>query len=155
LPGVGDCRGQSSDQVDYVRSLGAEEVILRREACIDIGRGECRRRLLDARRRRAVRALRRGVAAGGTWSLVGGVGGSDVRFDAFELIRPMTLTGYSSATPNGKQLRAAIASLVNWMIHDRIKAPAHRAMPLAERAGALALVKRRGFTADCFSYGSV
>lgn len=83
---------------------------------------------------------------GGTLSLVGAVGGSDVRFDAFELIRPVTLTGYSSETLNGEQLRAAITALANWMIHDRIKAPAYRTMPLAEAAHAHALMERRGFT---------
>jgi hypothetical protein len=45
------------------------------------------------------------------------------------MIRPVTLTGYSSETLNGEQLRAAITALANWMIHDRIEAPAYRTMP--------------------------
>jgi NADPH:quinone reductase-like Zn-dependent oxidoreductase len=58
----------------------------------------------------------------------------------------VTLTGCSSETLNGEQLRAAITALANWMLHDRIKAPAYRTMPLAEAAHAYALMERRGFT---------
>jgi NADPH2:quinone reductase len=53
----------------------------------------------------------RGGVAGGSLSLVGAAGVSDVRFDAFELILPVTLTGYSSETLNGEQSLAAITAL--------------------------------------------
>jgi NADPH:quinone reductase len=60
---------------------------------------------------------------GGTLSLVGAVGGSNVRFDAYELIRPVMLTGYSSETLDGQALRKAVATLANWLVDGRIKAP--------------------------------
>jgi NADPH:quinone reductase-like Zn-dependent oxidoreductase len=51
-----------------------------------------------------------------------------------------------NGTLNGERLRAAMAALANWIIHDRIKAPACRTMPLAEAAQAHTLMERCGFT---------
>ena len=136
-----------ADQVDYVRSLGADEVIVSRDAKhAPILDAESVDGILDAVGGELFAPLIAALRPGGTLSLVGAVGGSDVRFDAFELIRPVTLTGYSSETLNGQTLRAAITALADWVIHGRIKAPAYRTMPLTEAAQAHALMERRGFT---------
>jgi NADPH:quinone reductase len=136
-----------ADQVDYVRSLGAEEVIVasdaKHAAILD---AESVDGVLDAVGGELFAPLVAALRPGGTLSLVGAVGGTNVRFDAFELIRPVTLTGYSSETLNGERLRAAITALADWMIHGRIKPPTYRTMPLAEAAHAHALMERRGFT---------
>jgi NADPH:quinone reductase len=136
-----------SAQVDYLRSLGADEVIVSREAkpalLLEPGSVDG---ILDAVGGELFAPCVAALRPGGTLSLVGAVGGSDVRFDAFELIRPVTLTGYSSETLDGERLRAAIGALAEWMILGRIKAPRHRTMRLAEAAQAHALMEQRGFT---------
>src|SRR5262249_19674244 len=81
---------------------------------------------------------------GGTLSLVGAVGGSQVRFDAYELTRPVTLTGYSSESLDGEALRKAVAALADWLIRGSIKSPAHRMLSLAEAHQAHALLERGG-----------
>jgi NADPH:quinone reductase-like Zn-dependent oxidoreductase len=60
---------------------------------------------------------------------------------AFSLVRDL-----KNGTLNGEKLRAAVRVLADWMIRGRIKAPAHRTMPLAEAADAQVLMERRGFT---------
>jgi len=136
-----------SAQVDYVRALGADEVIVSREArdapILEAGSVDG---VLDAVAGELFAPLVAALRPGGTLSLVGTVGGSDVRFDAFELIRPVTLTGYSSETLNGATLRNAVAALADLMVHGRIKAPAYRTMPLADAAQAHALMERGGLT---------
>jgi len=134
-----------SEQVDYVRSLGADEVIVSRDAkdapLLDPDSVDG---VLDAVGGELFAPCVAALRPGGTLSLVGAVGGSDVRFDAYELIRPVTLTGYSSETLNGEALRSAIAALADWMADGRIKAPAYRTMPLAEAAHAHALMEHGG-----------
>jgi NADPH:quinone reductase len=80
----------------------------------------------------------------GTLSLVGAVGGSEVKFDAFELTRPVTLTGYSSENLDGAALRHAVAVLSEWLIRGDIKPPARQVIPLAEAAQAHALLESGG-----------
>jgi len=136
-----------SAQVDYVRSLGADEAIVSREAkhapLLEPGSADG---VLDAVGGELFAPCVTALRPGGTLSLVGAVGGSDVRFDAFELIRPVTLTGYSSETLNGESLRNAVAALADLLVHGRIRAPAFRTMPLADAAQAHALMERGGMT---------
>jgi NADPH2:quinone reductase len=136
-----------SAQVDYVRSLGADEVVVSREAkhmpLLQPGSVDG---ALDAVGGELFAPLVAALRPGGTLSLVGAVGGSDVRFDAFELIRPVMLTGYSSETLNGRSLRNAIAALADLMVHGRTRAPAFRTIPLADAAQAHALMERGGLT---------
>jgi NADPH:quinone reductase len=135
------------EQVDYVRSLGAHEVIVTShptqaplleprsvDGVLDSVGGD----LFET----CVVALR----PGGTLSLVGAVGGRDVRFNAYELIHPRTLTGYSSETLDGKTLRGAVKALTEWLVDESIKPPMHRKMPLAEVSQAHALMERKGLT---------
>ena len=136
-----------SAQVDYVRALGADEVVVSREAkdapLLQPGSVDG---VLDAVGGELFAPLVAALRPGGTLSLVGAVGGSDVRFDAFELIRPVMLTGYSSETLDGESLRNAIAALADLMVHGRIRAPAFRTMPLADAAQAHALMEQGGMT---------
>ena len=73
---------------------------------------------------------------GGILSLVGAVGGSEVRFDLWNLIRPMTLTGYSSETLDGPALRHAVTALTGWVQDGSMTAPRYTTVPLAEAARA-------------------
>jgi NADPH2:quinone reductase len=89
-----------------------------------------------------VEALRRN----GVLSLVGAVAGSDVRFDAWRLRRPVTLTGYSSETLDGAALRNAITALADWLVRGAIKPPVRTHFPLAQAARAHAMLERGGVT---------
>ncbi|NJM82856.1 MAG: zinc-binding dehydrogenase [Tabrizicola sp.] len=80
----------------------------------------------------------------GVYSLVGAVAGSAVDFDLWSLLRPLTLTGYSSEDLDGPTLRAAVAELADWVLTGRMAAPDHITVPLAEAARAHAMLERRG-----------
>ncbi len=82
----------------------------------------------------------------GVLSLVGAVAGSDVRFDAWSLIRPVTLTGYSSQTLDGPALCNAVTALADWLVRGVIKPPVRTHFPLAQAARAHALLERGGVT---------
>jgi len=136
-----------SDQVDYVRSLGAAEVTVSspdKEAPILAPQSVDG--VLDAVGGDPFACCVTALRPGGRLSLVGAVGGSNVRFDAYELIPPVMLPGCSSETLDGQALRKAAATLANWLVDGRIKAPTYTVMPLAEAAGAHALMERKGFT---------
>jgi NADPH2:quinone reductase len=134
-----------NEHIDYVRSLGADKVIV-------ISKNEPPSRLEPASVdgvldtvggdlfARCVEALR----PGGTLSLVGAIAGGDVRFDAWQLIRPVTLTGYSSETLDGADLRVAVAALADWLTDGWIGAPAHTTVPLSEASRAHALLEAGG-----------
>ena len=67
-----------------------------------------------------------------------------MQFDAYDLMRPVTLTGYSSESLDGHALRRAVAALVEWLLNDTIKPPARRLISLAEASHAHALLERGG-----------
>ena len=76
---------------------------------------------------------------GGRYSIVGAVAGGDVRFDAWSLIDPLTLTGYSTENLDGDALRAATAVL----LASKLPPVEHVVIPLAEAARAHDLLERR------------
>jgi NADPH2:quinone reductase len=133
------------EQADYVRTLGAEAIVVASRAGLappiasDSVDG-----ILDAVGGDLFGPCVSALRAGGTLSLVGAVGGSTVRFDAYELLRPVTLTGYSTESLDGAALRAAMAALVGWLIDGRLEPPAYRTMPLSQAAQAHALLERKG-----------
>jgi NADPH:quinone reductase len=77
----------------------------------------------------------------GVLSLVGAVGGSDVSFDAYQLLQ-VTLTGYVSDTLDGAALRRAIGSISGWVSRSVIRAPVRSVFPLGEAAAAHAKLER-------------
>ena len=83
---------------------------------------------------------------GGVLSLVGAVAGGHVCFDAWQLIRPVTLTGYSSEELDGKALRNAVVALTGWLADGSIRPPSCTVVPLAEAFRAHALLEGRGIT---------
>jgi NADPH2:quinone reductase len=88
----------------------------------------------------SVNALR----AGGVLSLVGAVAGGEVTFDGWQLLRPVTLTGYSTETLDGETLREAIAALSGWMAAGTLQPPGHQIIPLHEAARAHRLLEQGG-----------
>jgi NADPH2:quinone reductase len=133
-----------AEQSDYVRGLGADEIALftndappgLEAASID--------GILDTVGAPVFEMSLRALKPGGVLSLVGAVGGSDVRFDLWDLIRPVTLTGYSSESLDGPALRSAVAALTGWIKDGSIAAPRYTTVPLAEAARAHAMLESRG-----------
>ena len=131
-------------QVDYVLSLGANEVIVWSTANQRLLAPKSIDGVLDAVGGDLFHSCVAALKSGGTLSLVGAVGGGDVRFDAYELIRPVLLTGYSSETLDGGALRAAVQALGELLLRGSIKPPARTTMPLAKAAQAHALLEQGG-----------
>jgi NADPH:quinone reductase len=130
-------------QADYVRSLGAAETVL----SADVAQGALGEETLDgildgvagASFDPAVTALRPGAAL----SLIGAVGGSEVKFDAYHLLN-VTLTGYSSERLDGPTLRRVIAEIGDWLRHGKLAPPARTLIPLREAAAAHERLERHG-----------
>jgi NADPH:quinone reductase len=135
------------EQADYVRALGADEVVITSKDDLTSSlKSESVDGVLDAVGGDLFGPCVAALRSGSTLSLVGAVGGSAVKFDAFELTRPVTLTGYSSENLDGEALRQAVGVLGELLLRGRIKAPAQRTMPLAEAAQAHALLEQGGVT---------
>lgn len=135
------------EQADYVRALGADGVIITsRDDLTSSLKSESVDGVLDVVGGDLFGPCVAALRSGSTLSLVGAVGGSEVKFDAFELTRPVTLTGYSSENLDGEALRHAVAVLGELLLRGRIKAPARQIMTLAEAAQAHALLEQGGVT---------
>ena len=65
-------------------------------------------------------------------------------FDAWQLIRPVMLTGYSSEDLDGRTLRDAVTALASWLVSGSIKPPARTIVPLAEAPRAHGLLEAGG-----------
>ena len=133
-------------QAEHVKALGAEEVIV-------VERGQPP--ALAANSVDAVLDSVGGLLFGpcisalreqGSLVLVGAVAGGDVSFDAWQLIRPVTLTGYSTESLDGPGLRASVEMLSAWLAAGVIRAPGYTAFALERAADAHALLERGGVT---------
>jgi NADPH:quinone reductase len=133
-----------SEQSDYVRSLGAHEVVIAaHDAPVPIEAASVDG-TLDTVGAPLFQDSIKALKPGGVFSLVGAVGGSDVRFDLWDLIRPVTLTGYSSENLDGPALRRAVTALGGWVETGAVPAPRFTTIPLAEAARAHAMLESRG-----------
>jgi len=128
---------------DYVRSLGAGEILLAAEIAAGVLGEHSVDGILDsvagALFGRCVAALR----PGGVLSLVGSVGGSAVSLDADYLLDAV-LTGYTTERLDGAVLRRAVATIGDWLRHGALRPPARTLFPLAEAAAAHAALERHG-----------
>ncbi len=132
------------EQAGYVRGLGADEIVISSKGTLSSPlASESVDGVLDMVGGDLFGPCVGALRSGGTLSLVGAVGGSVVRFDAYELTR-VTLTGYASDRLDGPGLRQAVGALADWLRAGAIKPPARRLMPLAEAAQAHALLERGG-----------
>jgi NADPH2:quinone reductase len=122
-------------QADYVRSLGAAEVLTGAEVAGGALGEETLDGILDAVAGAAFGACVAALRPGAVLSLVGAVGGAAVAFDAYHLLN-VTLTGYSSETLDGPRLRAAMAEIVELLRDGRLAVPAITRMPLHDAAAA-------------------
>lgn len=131
-------------QSDYVRNLGADDIVLSSpDAPLNLDPASVDG-VLDTVGATLFEGSLKALKPGGVLSLVGAVSGSDVRIDLWNLLRPVTLTGYSSETLDGPALRRAVDDLVRWVQEGRMAVPRYAAVPLAEAARAHAIMEGRG-----------
>ena len=140
------CLISRTEQADYVRALGADEVVVSPRGGAPPLQAESVDGILDAVGGALFGPCVSALRPGGVLSLVGAVAGGDVAFDAWQLIRPVTLTGYSTETLDGPALRDAVAALSGWMATEAIRPPDHQIMGLAEAARAHRLIEHGGVT---------
>lgn len=133
------------ERAAYVRSRGAHEVLIGSDALAAALRPESLDGVLDTVGGDLFGPCVGALRPGGALSLVGAVAGRDVRFDAWQLALPVTLTGYSSERSlNGPALREATAAIGEWLRRRSLTPPGKRLMPLTQAAAAHALLERRG-----------
>ena len=119
-------------QADYVRGLGADAVIVApRGEAPQLEPGSMNG-VLDCVGGTLFGPCVAALHPGGVLSLVGAVGGGDVAFDAWQLMEPVTLTGYSTETLDGATLRQAVVALSTWLATEAIRPPDFQTMPLAD-----------------------
>lgn len=133
-----------AEQSDYVRGLGADEIALATPDAPPGLKPESVDGVLDTVGSPLFESALRALRPGGVLSLVGAVGGGDVRLDLWDLIRPVTLTGYSSESLDGPALRRAVAALAGWVADGSIASPRYSMVALADAARAHALLESRG-----------
>jgi NADPH2:quinone reductase len=134
------------EQREYVTALGASTVLLARrgespelptasfDGVLDVVGGALFASFINA------------LGDGGIYSMVGAVGGGDVSFDAWNLIRPVTLTGYSTETLDGRDLAGAMQAICGGLSSGRLQAPKWQAFQLAEAALAHAELEKGAVT---------
>jgi NADPH:quinone reductase len=125
-----------AEKADYVRSLGAAEVVV---AGDDLGAALGRRRVdrvLDTVGGPLFGPCVAALRAGGGLSVVGSVAGADVGFSADALLQPVTITGYSSETLDGDALRAAMTTICTLLAVGELAVPEVTQLPLADAADA-------------------
>lgn len=132
------------EQVDFAESLGAHSVIVSSSdgsAIIPPFSIDC---VFDTVGAALFPSYVAALKPEGVLSLVGAVTGGNVSFDLWELIRPLTLTGYSSENLTGASLRKDINDLVGWLQEGSIQVPAWIEFPLVEAKKAHTLLEARG-----------
>lgn len=126
----------------YVRALGASNVVV-----TDTGKSgilpQSADGVLDTVAGELFGPCVRALRSDGVLSLVGAVGGGEVRFDAWDLLNPVLLTGYSTESLDGSALREAIAALSSMLLRGAIPVPNYQILPLAEAAEAHRLLENR------------
>lgn len=131
-----------AEHEQYVRAQGACDVIVGpRDGAPDLA-GAWFDGVLDVVGGHGFGACVAALRDGGALCLVGAVGGGDVMLDAWNLIRPVTLTGYSTETLDGTALRRAVEALCALLGQGRIAPPPSMVLPLDAVAEAHRLFER-------------
>lgn len=128
--------GVGSAAVLIARAAGANVVAHHRDAPVPPKSVDA---VLDAVAGPLFPTLVAALRHGGRYCLVGAVAGGEVRFDAWNLIDALTLTGYSTEDLDGDDLRAATKALLDL----QLPSVALRVLPLADAARAHTMLERR------------
>jgi NADPH2:quinone reductase len=134
-----------AERAEYVRSLGAAQVVVAGEgSLVDAVGKRSIDRVLDNVGGALFRELVETLRTGGALSLVGAVAGNDLRLDAWNLVRPVTLTGYTSHALDGATLQAGMDELGELLRSGRLTPPTQTVLPLEEAAQAHRLLEEHG-----------
>jgi NADPH2:quinone reductase len=133
------------EQIDYVRSLGADDVLVAARGTAPAQPAASVDGVLDTVAGAAFGRTVEALKPGGVLCLVGAVGGGGVSFDAWHLINPVSLTGYSSESLSGDELRSAMAAVCGWLASGLLSPPQTTTRPLAQAADAHRLLEAGGF----------
>jgi NADPH:quinone reductase len=134
------------EQEETVRSLGATSVVVTSRAAPPGLPADSFDGVLDTVGGNLFAPMVQSLRAQGVLSLVGAVAGGDVAFDAWNLIRPITLTGYSTENLDGNTLRQGIAALAGWLASGKIQVPRFAVRPMNEAADAHSQLEQRMVT---------
>jgi NADPH2:quinone reductase len=132
------------EQAAHVRAMGAEEVVIARPGLAPSLLARTFDGVIDTVGGALFAACTEALADGGALCLVGAVAGGAVAFDAWNLIRPVTLTGYSSEALTGPSLRMAMEALVGWSASGVLTPPRYQILPLHDAAEAHRRLERGG-----------
>ncbi|HWO19868.1 MAG TPA: zinc-binding alcohol dehydrogenase family protein [Kofleriaceae bacterium] len=84
------------------------------------------------------------LADGGRYCMVGAMAGDRAAFSAWELLRGLVITGYSSETLDGPALRAATAAIFERLLRGELLPPVYETLPLSQAAEAHRRIEARG-----------
>lgn len=130
------------ENVASVREVGADEVVVAPRGSVPPLPPASVDYVLDVVGGPGFGACVNALRDGGALVLVGAVGGGDVSLDAWQFIRPVTLTGYSTESLDGAQLRRAVVSLSGWMSAGVLPKPRYVCFPLSAAAEAHAALEK-------------
>jgi NADPH2:quinone reductase len=133
----------NTGDVDYVRKLGATDAIVVAKGAKPAVELQTCDGVLDTVGGPLFGPCVDALSDGGVLCLVGAVAGGDVAFDAWQLVRPVTITGYSTETLDGAALQRTVNALAALLDRKAIAIPDYRIMPLHQAAHAHALLEQR------------
>jgi NADPH:quinone reductase len=135
-----------AEQAEHVGKLGADDVIVVEWGQLPKLAPESVDAVLDSVGGQLFGPCVSALREQGSLVLVGAVAGADVCFDAWQLIRPVSLTGYSTEELDGPGLRAAVESLSVWLETGAIRTPEYKTIALEHAAQAHQLLERGGIS---------
>ena len=131
-----------SEQTDYVQELGVAEVIVSPREGTPALAAESVDAVLDTVGGRLFPRLVTALRPGGALSLVGAVQGGDVDFDAWQLLKPVIITGYSTEALDGAGLCEAVTAIGDALATGRFHIPRYRIFPMSRASEAHGSARR-------------
>ncbi|SEM54563.1 NADPH2:quinone reductase [Pseudoxanthomonas sp. GM95] len=129
------------EDVDHVLRKGADHVVVVAKEQKANFPAEAFDAVLETAAGHSFKSSVEALAADGTLCLVGAVAGADIGFDAWQLIRPVRLTGYSTESLSGADLAHTLEALLGWLDIQTLSAPRYRLIPMEEAGHAHALLE--------------
>ncbi|HKE19684.1 MAG TPA: zinc-binding alcohol dehydrogenase family protein [Kofleriaceae bacterium] len=127
--------GRRTDRLEPLRALGAAELVATADPAWR-DRLDPVDRVFDLIGSASFAGAVDGLAPGGRLVFVGGTSGGELAFSGWALMRPVTLTGYSTETLDRARLAAAMERIAAAAAAGALRVPAVERVPLAEAARA-------------------
>jgi NADPH2:quinone reductase len=125
---------------EYLRGLGVARIVTDAAELAPGAAGA----VLDSVAGALFEPLIAALADGGRYCMVGAMAGDRAAFSAWELLRGISITGYSSETLDGPALRAATAEIFARLLRGELSPPAYETLPLSRAAEAHRRIEARG-----------